>query len=273
VQVSVPWTPPDGVLGALVEASRERAQRAELGRAALVHQLESRPAVPSFAAALRSGSALRVIAELKRRSPSQGDLAPHLDALAQASAFASGGAAAVSVLTEPERFGGLLIDLDGARPAGLPMLRKDFIVHEIQLLEAAVHGASAVLLIARALPPVELERLHDAAGRLGLDVLVEVHDESELELVLTAGYPIVGVNNRNLQTLAIDMSTATRLLPQIPADRLAVFESGIRDAADARTAASIGADAVLVGTSISRQRDAALAVRALTGIPRRSRAR
>lgn len=272
MQVPAQWTPPTGVLGELVTLSRARAAHAHEQRSRLVDAAAARAGqAPSFAAALRGGADVRVIAELKRRSPSQGDLAPQLDAGAQASAFARGGAAAISVLTEPTRFGGDLRDLPGARVGGIPMLRKDFIVDEIQLLEAAAYGASAVLLIVRALPPAALSDLHATATALGLDVLVEVHDAPELGVALDAAYPIVGVNNRNLETLAIDTATSQRLIPQIPADRIAVFESGIHTRADATLAADVGADALLVGSSISRQHDAAAAVAALCHIPRRPR--
>ncbi len=273
MQASVSWAPPRGVLGALVEAAGERARAAAGERARLLEKAAAsgtRP--PSFAEALRAGAHLRVIAEVKRRSPSQGDLAPALDAGEQALAFASGGAAAVSVLTEPDRFGGALADLDAARVAGLPLLRKDFIVDEIQLIEAVVHGASAVLLIARALPPSHLALLHDAARELGLDVLVEVHDAAELDAVLAAGYPVIGVNNRNLETLTIDPATAATLIPRIPADRIAICESGVRERTDAMRAADSGADAILVGTALSRHGDPVAGVRELTGLPRRRRA-
>lgn len=271
MQASGSWTPPTGVLGELVEAASHRADLVRQGASALQARLGTRHRGPSFAAALRLGVDVRVIAEVKRRSPSQGDLAPSLDAGTQATAFAAGGAAAASILTEPTRFGGALDDLTRAGGAGIPLLRKDFIVDEIQLLEAAVHGASAVLLIARALPPARLEALHQAATALALDVLVEVHDAAELDLVLAAGYPIVGVNNRNLETLVIDVTTGETLIPRIPADRIAIFESGVQTADDVRRAARAGADAVLVGTSLSRLGDVTAGVRALTGIARQAR--
>jgi indole-3-glycerol phosphate synthase len=273
VQGPSSWTPPSGVLGALVDAAARRAVAAKNTERLLAAQIAQQSAVaPSFAAALRSGATVRVIAEVKRRSPSQGDLAPRLDAGAQTAAFAAGGAAAVSVLTEPDRFGGALPDLLAAAPVGLPMLRKDFIVDEIQLLEAAAFGASAVLLIARALPPARLRALYDAAEALGLDVLVEVHDAHELEQAIVAGYAIIGVNNRDLQTLVIDASVGATLVPRIPADRIAVFESGIQTPDDAARAAAVGADAILVGTALSRSADPIAAVRALSACPKRPRA-
>jgi len=260
-------------LGTLVEAAARRAAAAKDSAPMLTARIAAQPAAaPSFAASLRAGPAVRVIAEVKRRSPSQGDLAPGIEAGAQAAAFAAGGAAAVSVLTEPDRFGGALPDLLAAAPAGLPMLRKDFIVDEIQLLEAAAYGASAVLLIARALPPARLDALYAAAMAHGLDVLVEVHDAGELEQAIEAGYAIIGVNNRDLQTLVIDPAVGETLVPRIPADRIAIFESGIQTPDDAARAAAVGADAILVGTALSRSGDPAAAVRALSVFPRRPRA-
>ncbi len=263
------WTPPTGVLGELVEAAKGRAAAAAPQSGALRERLAARSGrPPSFAAALRASDRLRVIAEIKRRSPSQGDLAPTLDARAQAAAFAQGGAAAISVLTEPERFGGDLADLPVASAAGLPMLRKDFIVHSVQLLEAAAYGASAVLLIARALPAGHLHELYHEARDYGLDVLVEVHAASELDAVLAAAYPIVGVNNRDLESLRIDPAVGAGLVPRIPADRLAIYESGIRSPRDAEAAVAAGADAVLVGSSLSKETDVPSAVAALAELPR-----
>jgi indole-3-glycerol phosphate synthase len=164
----------------------------------------SGPQRPSFLEALRVGSGVGVIAEIKRRSPSKGSIAPGLGAGEQASAYASGGAAAISVLTEPSQFSGSLADLSAACAADVPLLRKDFIVDRLQLLEAVSHGASAVLLIARAMPPERVAELFADCTALGLDALVETHDEQELESAIAAGYPVIGVNNRDLQSLVID---------------------------------------------------------------------
>ncbi len=267
------WTPPSGVLGTLVEAAATRAAAAAPARERLIERLAARPGrAPSFLGALRASSHLRVIAEIKRRSPSQGDLAPTLDAGVQARVFRDGGAAAVSVLTEPDRFGGALADLEAAGTASLPLLRKDFIVDEIQVLEAAAFGAAAVLLIARAMPPSRLAELDAEARALGLDTLVEVHDARELEQVLRADFPIIGVNTRNLETLYIDPAIGERLVPRIPPERIAVFESGIRSRADAERAVRVGADAVLVGTALSRQPDPATVVAEWSALPRGARA-
>jgi indole-3-glycerol phosphate synthase len=256
-------------LGSLVTAAHRRAAEARGTVPALERRIAARTTrPPGFADALRAGDRVRVIAEIKRHSPSLGPLAPGLDAGAQASAFAAGGAAAVSVLTEPERFGGALEDLRTAAPAGLPMLRKDFIVDEVQVLEAAAFGASALLLIVAALPPARLIALQAEAHAVGLDVLVEVHDAGELAVALEAACPIIGVNTRDLRTLAIDPAVGEALVPRIPAGHVAVFESGIAAVADVVRAARAGADAVLVGSALSQAGDPAAAVAALASVPR-----
>ena len=270
------WTPPTGTLGALVAAARVRAamlsaRGAELERRAVDRVAATAP--PGFADALRRAD-VAVIAEVKRRSPSKGAIAPGLSAAVQATRYADGGAAALSILTEPERFGGDIADLDAAGAAvTIPLLKKDFNVEPVQLLEAAAHGASAVLLIARALPPATLIALARDARALGLEPLVEVRDESELEAAMRAEAVIIGVNNRNLETLEIDEATGDRVLPRIPASCIAVWESGVQTADDVRRAAAAGADAVLVGSSVSAAGDASAAVRALTGIARRRASR
>lgn len=265
------WTPPTGTLGALVAAARVRAgalaaRRAELERRAVDRVSAAEP--PAFAAALRRAD-VAVIAEVKRRSPSKGDIAPGLSGAVQATRYVDGGAAALSILTEPDRFGGSIADLDAARAAvGVPLLRKDFNVEPVQLLEAAAHGASAVLLIARALPPAALAALARDARALGLEPLVEIRDEAELDAALRAEATLIGVNNRNLETLAIDAATGDRMLPLIPARCVAIWESGVQSPDDVRRAAGAGADAVLVGSTVSAAADPAAAVRALTGVAR-----
>ena len=270
------WTPPTGTLGALVAAARVRAAALVPGRAELERRAVDRVAAcepPAFAPALRRAD-VAVIAEVKRRSPSKGDIAPDLSGAVQATRYADGGAAALSILTEPERFGGAIADLDAARAAvAIPLLKKDFNVDPLQVVEAAAHGASAVLLIARALPPAALAALARDARALGLEPLVEIRDEAELEAALRAGATVIGVNNRNLETLVIDPTTGDRLLPRIPGDCVAIWESGVQTAADVRRAADAGADAVLVGSSVSAAADPSAAVRALTGVTRGSTTR
>lgn len=217
---------------------------------------------PSFQTALaRPG--VQVIAEVKRASPSKGDLAPALDAAAQARAYAAGGAAAVSVLTEPERFKGGLTDLAEVATTGVPALRKDFVVDEYQIWEARAAGASAVLLIVAALDEGRLAALLAEAAAAHLDVLTEVHDAAEVGVATRAGAAIVGVNARDLRTFELDRDGFGRLRPQLPDGVLAVSESGVRDPDDVRRAAVEGADAVLIGETLVRAADPAGAVAAL----------
>jgi len=252
------------------------AARVQAGLAARAPELEraARDAAPtpSFMEALR-GAHVAVIAELKRRSPSKGAINTAMDARRQAAAYAAGGAAALSVLTEPSRFGGATEDIAAAASATtLPLLKKDFHVDRVQVLEARALGASAVLLIARALDDVALRELVALAHAVGVEPLVEVRDEHELEAALESGARVIGVNNRDLETLAIDRRTSERIVPLIPAACVAIAESGVRDAADVTTLARAGADAVLVGSSVSAAPDPAHAVRELAMVARRGRA-
>lgn len=265
------WAPPGGTLGRIVDEARERVTLLRGRAAEIAAQAADAAPVPLLAESLR-GELVSVIAEVKRASPSKGAISPGLDAAAQARSYAAGGARAISVLTEPRHFGGSAEDLISVRGSvDLPALRKDFHVDPLQLVEARALGASAVLLIARALDPDTLASLADAAHELGLDVLVEVRDEWELERAVRTGARLIGVNNRNLETLAIDLEATDRLVPLIPRDRVAVAESGIVTPADVERAAMAGADAVLVGSSISAAADPAAATRALTGVRRRGR--
>lgn len=216
---------------------------------ALRDRLPLAPACRDFRGALRAPG-LGVIAEVKRRSPSAGDLSADADAGATARRYATAGAAAISVLTEPAYFGGALEDLAAVRDAQTaPALRKDFIVDPYQILESRALGADAVLLIVAALGDALPDYLGHAADA-GLDALVEVHDEAELRIALDAGAAVIGVNNRNLTDLSIDLSVSERLLPQIPTDRARVAESGVIAGPDAARMARAGADAVLVGTAL-----------------------
>ena len=233
-------------------------------RASLADVEAPRDPMPHFRAA---GSS--VIAEVKRRSPSKGALADIPDPSALASAYAAGGAAAISVLTEQRRFGGSLDDLRAVRAAvDTPLLRKDFIVTSYQLLEARAAGADLVLLIVAGLGDDDLRRLHDEARELGLTVLVEVHDEPETERAVALGAELIGVNARNLKTLAVDNDTFGRLAPLVPGDRVLVAESGISGPADVERFVGEGADVVLVGEALVKDGDPAAAVRAMTGVRR-----
>jgi indole-3-glycerol phosphate synthase len=219
------------------------------------------PATRGFAAALAEGDRLAVIAEVKRRSPSKGDLAPDLDPAALGRAYAEGGAACLSVLTDREFFGGSPDDLAAARAAsGRPVLRKDFTVDARDVLDARLMGADALLLIVAALGDDDLRRFHELATGLGLDVLVEVHDEPELERALALGPRVVGVNQRDLVTFAVDTERAVRMAPLIPPGVVRVAESGIRDATDAATLVAAGYDALLVGETLVRADGPAAAV-------------
>jgi indole-3-glycerol phosphate synthase len=225
-----------------------------------------------FVAALRRAD-VAVIAEVKRRSPSAGELNGGIDAGDRGLAYVAGGAAALSVLTEPTRFGGSADDLRAVHArVGIPILRKDFIVDVLQLVEARALGAAAALLIARALDQPHLVSLADAARELGLEPLIEIRDAPELARALAAGARVIGVNSRDLETLVVDAGTIARVVPAIPPAVIAVAESGMRDAADVERAAAAGADAVLVGSAFSAARDPTRAVAALTGIPRLGRA-
>lgn len=214
---------------------------------------------------------LSVIAEIKRRSPSKGPIAPDLDASATASAYADGGAAAISCLTDREFFGAEVGDLPLALTAGLPVLRKDFIIDELQIDEAVALGASAVLLIVRILNQRRLEELLRHARLRNLDTLVEVHEETELARALSAGAEIVGVNNRDLDTLVVDPHLASRLRPFIPSSVVCVSESGVKTRADVVLVEEAGFDAVLIGETLARSQDPAAKLRELTGASEASR--
>jgi indole-3-glycerol phosphate synthase len=255
----------------ILTAARQRARglagrRGEL-EAALREALPTRPLIRP------ADGSVGVVAEVKRRSPSAGEIRADLDALAHATAYAAGGAAAISVLTEERYFGGSLDDLTRvARAVPLPVLRKDFILDELQLLEARAAGASVALLIVRALSPQALATLSAAARDLGLATLVEIHDEGELERALAVAPSAVGVNSRDLSSYRVDLGVAERLVARVPSGVLTVAESGVEVRADVERPAVAGADFVLVGTALARQRDPRVAVAALAGVPRRERA-
>lgn len=268
---SAVWIAPTGTLGELTAAAYERADAVRSTLSELRAAALDRPAPPAFAEALR-GPWVKVIAEVKRASPSKGDIARGLDAAKQASEYAEGGAAAISVLTEPARFGGSLADLaDVTARVTVPVIRKDFLVDPVQLWEARLAGAAAALLIVRSLGPSELARMMDAIRECGLEAIVEVRDQYELDRALSIDALVIGVNNRNLETLHIDPTTAPGLIPFIPRDRIAVAESGMRVPSDVTAAAAAGADAMLVGSAISACSDPRAAVSELARIPRAER--
>lgn len=226
-----------------------RARQADLEREAL-----AAPEPPPFLVG-RDRRYLALIAEVKRRSPSAGTIRADLDPAQHAAAYATAGASAISVLTDGPFFGGSLEDLRAVvARVPVPVLRKDFILDEVQLLEARGAGASAVLLIVRALAPARLRALAQAARDLGLATLVEAHEAAELELALESQAPVIGINSRSLDTFEVDVEQAWRLFERVPPDRILVAESGMADVTGVTRAAQAGADAVLIGTALSAAR-------------------
>ncbi len=240
------------------------ARRAERPLPELEAAAARMPPARSLERALRRPGKVACISEFKRRSPSAGWIAEGADPAPMVRAYAAGGAAALSVLTDGPFFGGSLADLAAARAAcDLPILRKDFVVDRYQIVEARAAGADAVLLIVAALEDPELASLLAASREAGLDALVEAHDEAEVARALAAGASIVGINNRDLRTFTVDRDLAARMRPRVPADRVIVAESGIRDAADVARLRAAGVDAILVGETLMRAPDPAAALRAL----------
>ena len=263
-----------GVLAGILREAERRAAAARATRVRLEREAARAPAPPDFPAALGSGRGVAVIAEIKRRSPSAGRLAGAAasDAAGLARRLAEAGAASLSVLTEPRHFGGALEDLARVAAAvGIPVLRKDFLLDAAQLFEARAAGASAVLLIARVLPGERLAELAEAARHVGLACLVEVHAEAELPRALAVRPAALGVNARDLDTLAIDPGVVERILGRLPGDLLAVAESGLATRGDVERVAACGADAVLVGTAVSGAADPPAALRPLLGVERHGR--
>jgi len=257
-----------GSLDSILSFTRERVASLRPRGRELEHAAALAPSPLPFGAGLQ-GTSIGVIAEIKRRSPSAGDIRKDLDPVTLGEAYVAGGAVGLSVLTEERHFGGSLEDLSRvARAVAVPALLKDFVLDELQLLEARAAGASAVLLIARVLAPDRLIVLSQEARRMALGVLVEVHSPLELGWALAAEPTAIGVNSRDLDTFAVDLGIVEFLLPRVPRDVPAVAESGIESPADVRRVAAAGADVVLVGTSVARAPDPAAAVRALCGVPR-----
>jgi indole-3-glycerol phosphate synthase len=240
-------------------------------RAALEAVAGQRPAPPDFAAALRRQT-IAVIAEIKRRSPSAGAINEGLDPATLGRRYEGGGAAAISVLTDGPFFGGSLQDLESVvATVALPVLRKDFIVDPVQLIEARASGAAAALLIVRVLDQAELVDLLGMAKSLGLAALVEAHTALEVRRAIDAGAAIIGVNARDLDSFEIATDAAWRLLGEVPAECVAVAESGMSSVADVTTAAAAGADAVLIGSALARAPNPEAQVRAISGVERHGR--
>jgi len=251
----------------LITAAREGVEdrRAKTPRADLESRLHARGEDRPFSEALvRPG--LSIIAEFKRRSPSAGEISATATVAAQVGAYERGGAAALSVLTDERHFSGSLEDLRTARAAcSLPILRKDFIVDPYQLFEAAINGADAVLLIVRALEDRELREMYVTARGLDLDCLVEVHDGEELERALQLDADVIGINNRNLDDGTIDIATTYELMPDVPAGKTVVAESGISVRSELEELERVGVDAVLIGSALMSAADPEALTRELTG--------
>ncbi len=250
------------MLDQILQATKRRVEMLTPRQAELKQRALAMPAGRGFAAAL-AAPGLQVIAEIKRRSPSAGDISMHLDPAVQARHYQAGGAAAISVLTEPEFFGGSIVDLEAVRAAvDVPVLRKDFVIDELQLYEAKAAGADAVLLIVAALDEEDLVRLLALATTLGLYVLVEAHDGAELDVANRVGAEIVGVNNRDLRTFVTTLDTAERLAPEVQG-AIKVAESGVSSPQGAARMATAGYDAILVGEALVRSEDPGELVTAL----------
>ena len=253
------------VLDSIIEGVREdlAARRGSMGA---LHERIDAQAPALDAHSFLSRDEMNVIAEVKRSSPSKGNLAPISDPAALAEKYQEAGAAAVSVLTEQRRFGGSLADLDAVRSRiDIPVLRKDFMVDEYQFLEARAHGADIVLLIVAALSKSQLKDFYDLATELGMASLVEVHTQSELESAMEISPRIVGVNSRNLKTLEVSASVFEELIPAIPSSVIRVAESGISTRGDVAQAQKAGATAILVGESLVKSGDPISAMRELLG--------
>ena len=253
-------------LDSILQRHREVAAADTRSLDTLISEARDQPATRGFRAALAASSTLAVISEIKRRSPSKGDLNAGLDPAEMARTYERGGAACLSVLTDEEFFGGSVADLQAARTAcALPVIRKDFTVCAHDVADARIMGADCLLLIAAALDPNELAELHALATDIGLDVLVEIHDEAELETALAANATLVGVNQRDLVTFQVDHERAVRVGRVIPDTVVRVAESGVRGADDARALHAAGFDAVLVGETLVTSGDPAAAIADMIG--------
>jgi indole-3-glycerol phosphate synthase len=253
-----------GFLTDLLDDLRRRLERDPLDEPGLLALAMHVPPPRPFEDALRSAPPA-LIAEYKRSSPSAGAISEP-DVASQARAYEEGGAAAISVLTEPTRFDGALADLRAVRLAvSLPVLRKDFLVHPAQVIQSRAAGGDAVLLIAAALSELELKGMLAVAADLGLDALVETHSEEDLAKALATDAPVIGVNARDLETLEVDVERALAMLPDVPSDRVAVLESGVSTREDVERAVDAGAGAVLVGETLMRSPDPGVTIRSLRG--------
>ena len=261
-----------GILAAILRTKLEEIELLE-GRARETEDAAGRgPPVRDFGRALSNVGSVSLIAECKRRSPGAGPIRPDLDPVILTRGYEAPGAAALSVLTDASYFGGSAADLRAVRRVtGIPILRKDFTLHPLQVVEARAIGADAVLLIVRILSDADLATLLSEAEGLGMCALVEVHDARELARALEAGAGLIGINNRDLSTFRTDLGTTLRLLEEVPAGTLVVSESGIRDASDVARLGAAGVDAVLVGECLLRAADPGTAAADMARVPRNER--
>ncbi|QDQ41546.1 indole-3-glycerol phosphate synthase TrpC [Methylacidiphilum kamchatkense] len=246
---------PRNTLETIIASKKEEIKKLLPLQAKMEKELANRPFPrPTFSPALLHRKRLGLIAEFKRASPSAGPIAPSKDPVTQAIKYRKGGADCLSVLTDSKFFNGSLEDFKKIRQkVTLPLLRKDFIIHEVQVLESLLIGADALLLIVAALPWKHFLRLYSFCRQLGMEVLVEVHDEEEIDKALEAGADIIGINNRDLRTFSVDLRTTRRLLPRIPENKIVVSESGIEASDDLCDLRMRGVDAVLIGEFLMRQ--------------------
>lgn len=250
----------------ILASTRERiaATRAAISQEEVDDMVAAAASPLDFAAALRSGGDQpAIVAEIKRATPSSGDLDPSVDVPTRAEAYKEGGAAALSILTEPRWFKGVMGDIHAARPVGLPILQKDFILDPFQVVESRAVGADALLLIVRILAPGALRGLLHLCHQVGMEALVEIYDEGDLEVALEVGARVIGINQRDLETFEVDRDRTAKLAPSIPDGITIVSLSGVESRADVVAAKNAGAHAVLVGTTLMRSADPAAVVREL----------
>ena len=263
-----------GILAEIVETKRRELEPLRLRADELEAALSDARPPRDFREALARPGIVSLIAECKRRSPGAGPIRPELDPAALTAGYAPAGAAALSVLTDQSYFGGSLADLRTVAAAvDVPVLRKDFTLDALHVIEARGGGADAVLLIARILDDRELDRLHTAVTALGMSALVEVHDPDELDRAVAVGADLIGINNRDLATFTTDLDTTIGLLAQLPADVVVVSESGISSRADVERLGAAGVDAILVGETLLRAPDPTAAAAGLVGVPNEFRPR
>ena len=263
---------PEDILQRIVETKRAEVVALRRSLSALRDRAEDAPPAKDFSGSLQGGNGVAIIAEIKRRSPGAGEIRADLDPLHLGCRYEMGGAAALSVLTDAEYFGGSLEDLTGVGDlVKIPVLRKDFVIDESQVYEARGAGADAVLLIVRILDDERLRSLRTLAEELGMSVLVEAHDGAEVERGLQTGARLLGINNRNLRTFETRIDVTLSLAAQVPPSVVLVSESGIHTPADVRSVGESGVDAVLVGESLLRQEDPGAGVTSLLGQRKASR--